>query len=195
MYVGDMMGNGNMAQILAIAKNGKYYPFLNKEDLETKLPFLKKDFLSYGKMTGKTVEEIFGKYLDSSALLKVYSLASMVLINDGKGHFAPSMLPATAQWSPLFAFAPYDFNGDGKLDFIAGGNFFGTAPFEGRYDAMPLEMYLGDGKGSFKNILPLPSPMDILSGEVRSIQPIHLANGKKALLVGFNNAPLKLLQY
>ena len=195
MYVGDMMGNQRMAQVMAVQKNKKYYTFLNKENLEKQLPYLKKKYLSYGEMAGKTVEEIFGNKLDSSALFKIYTLASTVLINDGKGHFLPSQLPAAAQWSPIFDFAPYDFNRDGKQDFLAGGNFYGPTPFEGRYDALPLELYLGDGKGGFKAILPLPAPLDTLSGEVRSIRPIRLANGKQGMLIGFNNEPLRLLQY
>jgi len=43
--------------------------------------------------------------------------------------------------------------------------------------------------------LPLMPPLDTLMGEVRSIQPIKLANGKRAMVVGINNAPLKLFQY
>ena len=146
-------------------------------------------------MAGKTVEDIFGKKLDSAALFQAYTLASVALINDRKGHFTVSPLPYPLQWTPIFSFAPYDFNGDGKLDFLAGGNFFGTQPFEGRYDAMPLGLYEGNGKGGFKAVLPLPSPLDTLSGQVRSIQPIRLANGKKAMIVGFNNGPLRLLSY
>ncbi|MHA4810987.1 VCBS repeat-containing protein [Flavitalea flava] len=195
MYVGDMMGNRRMAQIVALQKNGKYFTFLNKENLEKQLPYLKKKYLSYGEMAGLTVEEIFGDKLDSAAQFKIYTMASQVLINDGKGSFSASLLPASAQWSPIFDFAPYDFDGDGKLDFLAGGNFYGTTPFEGRYDAMTMEMYMGDGKGGFKGSFPLPAPLDTLSGEVRSIKSIRLAGGKKALIVGFNNAPLRLLQY
>ena len=76
-----------------------------------------------------------------------------------------------------------------------GGNFFGTEPFEGRYDAMPLSLYMGDGKGGFKGVLQLPAPLDTLTGEVRSIQPIRLAKGGRAMIVGFNNGPLRLLRY
>ncbi|MDP4211761.1 MAG: VCBS repeat-containing protein [Bacteroidota bacterium] len=195
MYVGDIMGNGRMVQIMAIAKKGKYYPFLNKENLEKGLPYLKKRYLTYGEMAGKTVEEIFGKKLDSTALFKAYTLASTVLINDGKGHFSASALPYTLQWTPIFAFAAHDFNGDGKMDLLTGGDFFGTEPFEGRYDAMPLEVYHGNGKGGFKAALPLSPPLDTLSGQVRSIEPIRMANGKKAMIVGFNNSALRLLSY
>ena len=195
MYVGDMMNNQRMAQILAVQKGGKYYPFLDKENLEKQLPFLKKKYLSYGKMAGLTVEDIFGKKLDSSALYEAYTLASVALINDGKGHFKRMELPYSMQWSPIFAFAQADLNGDGKPDLLTGGDFFGTEPFEGRYDAMPLALYVGDGKGQFKGVFPLPAPLDTLTGEVRSIQPIRLANGGRAMIVGFNNGPLRLLRY
>jgi hypothetical protein len=195
MYVGDFQGNGRYSQIMAVAKKGKYYTFLNKENLEKQLPYLKKQYLTYGTMAGKTVEEIFGSKLDSSALFKAYTMASVVLINDGKGHFKVSKLPFPMQWSPVFAFQQDDFNGDGKPDLLAGGNFYGAAPYEGRYDAMPLEVYHGDGRGGFKAVFPLLPPLDTMTGEVRSLQPIKLANGKKAVIVGFNNGPLRLLQY
>jgi enediyne biosynthesis protein E4 len=195
MYVGDMMNNQRMAQILAVQKGGRYYPFLDKENLEKQLPFLKKKYLSYGKMAGRTVEDIFGKKLDSSALYEAYTLASVALMNDGKGHFKRMELPYSMQWSPIFAFAQADLNGDGKPDLLTGGDFFGTEPFEGRYDAMPLSLYLGDGKGEFKGVFPLPAPLDTLTGEVRSIQSIRLAHGGRAMIVGFNNGPLRLLRY
>ncbi len=195
MYVGDMMGNQRMAQILAVQKNGNYYPFLDKENLEKQLPFLKKQYLSYGKMAGLTVEEIFGKRLDSSALFKAYTLGSVALINDGKGHFTRMELPYQMQWSPIFAFAQADLNGDGIPDLLTGGDFYGTEPYEGRYDAMPLALYTGDGKGGFKGVFPLPAPLDTLRGEVRCIRSIRLANGGQAMIVGFNNGPLRLLRY
>jgi hypothetical protein len=186
-----------MAQILAVQKEGRYYPFLDKENLEKQLPFLKKKYLSYEKMAGRTVDDIFGKKLDSLALFEAYSLASVALINDGQGHFTRMELPYSMQWSTIFAFAQADLNGDGKPDLLTGGNFFGTEPYEGRYDAMPLALYIGDGdgKGAFKGLFPLPAPLDTLTGEVRSIQPIKLANGGRAMLVGFNNGPLRLLRY
>ncbi len=195
MFSKDISGIGTEDQILAIEKNGKYFPFLNKEDIERRLPFIKKQFLKYGEMAGKTVEEIFGEKLSGARIFTAATLASMVLMNDGSGHFIAKTLPSEFQWAPIFSFQVGDFNNDGKKDIIAGGNFFGTEPFEGRYDAIAISTGLGDGKGSFHVVLPLPLSFESLSGEVRSIQPIKLKKNRKGLLVAINNQELKLFEF
>ena len=177
------MDNSN--QILAIAKNGKYYTFLTKEDLEKPLPFLKKEFLSYDKMAGKTVDEIFGERMKGAIEFNATTLASKILINDGKGHFTARDLPFTLQWAPIFSFAAFDFNRDGHQDIMTGGNFFGVNPYEGRYDAMAIGLSTGDGKGNFNNIIQ-HSPALLLSGEVRDIRLIHIHN-KTCLIIARNN--------
>ncbi|MBX2925270.1 MAG: VCBS repeat-containing protein [Chitinophagaceae bacterium] len=195
MYSVDLTRVGHDNQILALAKNNKYYPFLTKEDLENQMPYLKKEFLQYSNMAGKTVEEIFGKKLDDATVFTTTTFASIALVNDGKGQYTAMTLPATAQWSPIFAFAAADFNGDGKTDLITGGNFYGTRPYEGRYDAMALLLLTGDGKGHFQPVLPLPEALCTIGGEIRSIQPIKLSGNKRGLLIGINNHQPVLVQY
>lgn len=195
MFSLDFNNIGLDQQILAVANDGKYYPFLNKEELESQLPYLKKEFLKYSEMAGKTVEEIFKEKLDEATVFTATTFASAALINDGKGSFNITHLPAAAQWSPVFTFATGDFNKDGKTDFLAGGNFYGTRPYEGRYDAMPLTLCFGGNIESFRAELPLPEVLKNINGEVRCIQPISLAGNKKGLLIGINNSELKLLEY
>jgi hypothetical protein len=179
-------------QILAVAKDGKYYPFLTKEDLERQIPSLKNEYLGYEKMAGKTVEEIFGDKLQNANVMVANTLASTILLNDGKGHFKASPLPFPLQWSPIFTFDAYDFNGDGKTDILSGGNFFGIDPYEGRYDAMPLAISLGDGKGGFSTLIQHSGAL-LTQGEVRDIKPILVA-GQRCLLVARNNDRLLLFQ-
>ena len=193
MYVADFDHNGIADQILSVQKNGKYYPFLGKEELEKQLPYLKKEYLSYGKMAGKTVEEIFGGQLYTAKLFQANSLQSVVLINDRKGGYIIKPLPMLMQLAPIFSFYADDFDHDGKLDIMAAGNFFGVPPYEGRYDAMPPTIAYGDGKGNLWTKLPYPEPL-LIPGEFRDITPIHIKD-QKALILGRNNEPLIFLRY
>jgi len=194
LYIADIAGVNRTNQILTIAKEGKYYTFLGKEDLDRELPYLRKEFLSYQKMAGKTVEEIFGKKLDNASVLTANNLETTLLVNDGNGKFFKDSLPFPIQWSPVFAFAVDDFQKNGKKDILSAGNFYGTIPFEGRYDAMPLLLNLNNGS-LFTPELPLEAAFTNITGEVRCLRKIDLANGKKGLLVAINNGPLQLLQY
>ncbi len=146
-------------------------------------------------MAGKTVEEIFDGRLTNAKLFEVSTFASVALINDSKGHYVVKDLPSPAQWTPVFAFACADYNKDNAADFVAGGNFYGTMPYEGRYDALSLQLYTGDGKGNFKTTFPLEPALENINGEIRDIKSIRLANGNKAMLIAVNNSALKLLQY
>jgi hypothetical protein len=192
MYAGDFDNNGIPEQILSIQKKEKYYPFLGKEDLEKQLPYLKKQFLSYTAMAGKTTKEIFADKLGSAILLQAANMSSMVLMNNHGEGFTSTLLPMQMQWAPLFSFCIDDFNHDGKKDLVAGGNFYGVLPFEGRYDAMPMTIGLGDKNGNFNCLLPYPQPL--VDGEIRDIKTILIA-GKKCLIIGSNNDSLKILRY
>ena len=183
MFCKDIDHNDNMDQILAVAKAGKYYTFLGKETLERQLPYLKKEFLSYQKMAGKSVEEIFGNKLNGSLELQANTLASVVLINKGQLQFEVRQLPSNFQWMPLFAFAKMPVTNN----IIGGGNFYGVLPFEGRYDnaLMPvMDMQ--------ENIIYQATP-NILKGEVRNMHWIRLAGNKTVLVVARNNLPLAVL--
>ncbi len=195
MYLSDMEHNKDADEIIAVAKKGAYYPFATAQQLEKKFPYLKKKYHTFHELAGKTTDEIFGDQLMKAKQYEATTLASKVLINDGKGTFVPEDLPPALQWTPINTFVVDDFNNDGIKDVIAGGNFFGTTPYEGRYDAMPLILSLGNSSGDFKPVLPLPQSFDTISGEVRNIQSIQLANHQQALIIAINNQEVILLQY
>jgi len=186
MFLEDIDKNGNADQVLAIEKKGKYYPFLGKEDLEKQLPYLKKEHLTYTTMAGKTVSEIFGNRTKDATLFEAKNLSSQLWINDGKGKFNVTPLPVPLQFSPVFSFLPGDYNQDGKQDFIAGGNFYGVNPFEGRYDGLLPVLCSGDGKGSFA-CKPLLTNGELLRGEVRGIKNISI-NNKSYIVILMNNS-------
>jgi hypothetical protein len=195
MYVGDFEKNGRIEQILCIAKNGKYYPFRGKEDLEMVIPSIRKRYIGYGEMAGKTVEEIFGDRLKTAGIESANTLQSIALINDGHGGFTIKPLPMEMQWSPIFSFVVDDFNHDGKTDILAAGNFYGVVPFEGRYDAMPPTLGWGNGRGDFQCDLPYPDAL-LINGQVRDMQLVRLAKGRSPVLIlARNNDSLAFLKY
>ena len=185
MYLKDIDNNQNPDQILSVYNGKNYYPFLGKETLEKHLPYLKKEFLSYQKMAGKTTEEIFAGKLEAATIFKANTMASMVLIGDRKGGYKPQQLPMQLQTAPLFAW--YSFSNYRGL--LAGGGFYGVSPYEGRYDAMDLCILNDKNKvqlNPFKNFS--------LFGEVRDIKPISIGHKPNAIIVARNNKPLQIIQ-
>lgn len=188
LYTGDVDANGSTDQILAVNKAGNYFPFLGKEELERALPALvRKRFATYSDMAGKTMEETFGAHLHKMQQLNAHNLSSLLFENkQGRLYFTP--LPPSMQWSPIFSFAVNDVDGDGSQDILSGGNFFGVLPFEGRYDAGGVQLWLR----SKVSAMTLPAHTGLpQQTEVRDIRWLQGAGGKMVLLVAANNAPLQ----
>ena len=186
MYLADWDGNGDIDPLLCIYKSEQYYSFYGKTDLEKRLPYLKKKYLRYADIAGRSAEELFGKEAISKAKkLQAYTLQSSVLWNDN-GQLSLQPLPSFLQVSPIFSFASFS-DKNGSLNYIAGGNFYDVLPYEGRYDAMLPTLFSIAQKNVFcKGYI-------MQKGAVRNIQPIILQNKYQALLLAKNNGPLVLL--
>jgi hypothetical protein len=181
LFLKDFDNNGKLEQILSYSIDGKNYPFLAKDELERALPVLKKAYLQYNEVAGKTVDymlyDLFKDYIELTAAVQ----ASSCFINDGKGNFTRTDLPAETQFAPIFSFLPVQ-NG-----FLAAGNFFGVIPYEGRYDALQPTIF------SFNkaiNQFASGAKIAVFNGEARDAKWIRQAGGKKILAVVRNNQPI-----
>jgi hypothetical protein len=99
-------------------------------------------------------------------------------------------LPIEVQFSPVYAFATGDFNSDGYIDVLSAGNFYGSTPAIGRFDASYGNCLTGSKEGTFRIIEPRDSGFSVF-GESRDMKLIRSKEGMK-ILVSRNNAAPRL---
>ena len=189
LYVKDFDNNGSIEQIMCYTIDGKQYTFLAKDELERALPILKKYYLTYSEVAGKTVQYMFYDLFKDYKELTAEELGSCCFLNDGKGNFKKVLLPEDLQLSPVFSFAPLQPGTTGN--YVLGGNFYGVVPYEGRYDAQPLSAFRFNAKGGGFSV---EKGMPRVDGEIRDSKWVTTINGKKMMVIARNNGTLVFLQ-
>ncbi len=187
LYVKDFDKNGSLEQIMCYTIDGKEYTFLAKDELERALPVLKKAYLKYSEVAGKTVQYMFYDLFTDYLELKAESLSSACFMNDGKGNYSKIDLPQMLQLAPIFAFTNSTINSGSGI--LAAGNFYGVIPYEGRYDAL-LPTNISFNQNQFQTGSRIPN----VDGEVRDAKWIKYAGGKQVLVIARNNAGILFLQ-
>ena len=191
MYVNDFDRNGSAEQIICVYEGDSAYPLALKHDLTRQIPVLLKKYPRYELYQEQTINDIFApEQLANAIQLDVAQLESALFINDGAGHFTMKALPVEAQFSTVMAARTGDFNSDGNIDLLLGGNLYHVKPEVGRYDASYGHFLEGDGQGGFKVVPPSYSGFR-LEGEIRDIQSIQTPAGT-VLVVARSNDPLQL---
>lgn len=182
LYVSDFDKNGRTDQLLSYTANGKEYPFLAKDEAERSLPVLRKHYLHYGDFAGLEMKDAYYGFVETVEPLVASRMSSVVCFNDGKGNFGITELPQELQAAPIFAFQKVASFNNANI-FCAGGNFFETIPYEGRYDAQPMAFFAVDKNGKLYKVNHPP----LLHGrQVRDLK--WIAGGKdSALIVAVNN--------
>lgn len=79
---------------------------------------------------------------------------------------------------------PHDFDGDGREEILAAGNYFGVKPHQGRLDSFPGALIGGENKILLAN----RTGLDLMHQSVRRLEVIRMGQ-KPYLLVVFNDAP------
>ncbi|AYN69209.1 hypothetical protein D1013_18360 [Euzebyella marina] len=182
IYYGDFDKNGQTETVTAIQKDGKYFPLEGLDGLSSQIVSLRKKFLNYSSFAGKSIDEIFEKnVLEQTTLLEVQELRSGYLENkDGKFSFVP--FANELQTSPITSFLSYDFDGDGRKDVLAAGNYFGVKPYHGRFDSFPGALI----KNSETYVLGNELGLDFTQKAVRHLNIIRF-NNEDYLLATINN--------
>lgn len=193
VYSSDFDKNGKMDILLGYEDENKTYPLRGKECSSQQMPYLAKKYKSYQDFSVATLENMVGKKkLDESLQLNAKTFATTYFENNGNGTFAPRILPRITQFSSVNDIVIDDFNLDGNLDMVLGGNLYVSEVETPRNDASYGVFLSGDGNGNFAAYAPYESGLYI-KGDTKQLEEIEI-NGKKMILVAINNKPPKLIQ-
>lgn len=187
MYLNDFDTNGQTETIVATQKGGKYYPLAGLDELTSQLVYLKKKYTNYHDFAGQDVTAIFGKtLLKESTLLEVEALESGYLKNEN-GQFTFVPFGTEMQQAPIRAFCTFDFDGDGKEEALAAGNYFGVKPYHGRLDSFSGALIRDENTVIMGHLLGL----DMTQKSARHLNILNV-RGNPYLLATFNNDKIQL---
>lgn len=194
VYVNDFDDDGHAEPILTRYRNGTSYPIAGRDRLAEQLAFIEHKFPTYESFGARTIEEIMpaGK-VQSATVYEATTFATSFVENEGGGAFAVRPLPTQAQFAPMHDVWTRDLDRDGHADIVLGGNFYGTMPAQGRYDASFGIILHGNGTGQWTAVPPVSSNL-YLEGQIRALRPLRTADGDLLLVVARNDAPLQFLR-
>jgi hypothetical protein len=194
LYVHDFFQNGALEQILTFYKHGVSYPLAGRDEFVRLMPQLRSRYVAYSSFGASRIEDILPTdELKQAKVLEARVFASSVALNDGKGGFALRPLPTEAQFAPVYASLADDFDGDGRIDLLLAGNFYGVTPVRGRYDASYGLMLRGTGDGRFEAADMEESNL-VIEGQAREMKLLRYADGGRLVVVARNNDTIQVLR-
>lgn len=189
IWYADFDDNGSVDPILTYYIKGRSYPYPTRDELVGQLPGFRKRFNDYASYSRASLDELLTPdEKEAASKLTMVQMRSCFVRNEGD-RFVIQPLPVQMQIAPVFAVATLDVNGDGNLDFVAGGNLTATRSRTGKMTGNTGFVFLGDGRGGFEFVGPSATGLH-LTGDVRKI----LVDGDR-LIVAINDAPLKVVRF
>ena len=189
IWIKDFDQNGTIDKVFTQGIGGRDMPVFMKKDITDQLPSLKKSNLKHVDYAAKSIQDLFGKELESAKVQLVNTASSMIAINDGKGNFTLKPLPVQAQLSSVYSIIVKDFNADGKPDLLLAGNDFDLLPQFCRLDGNYGTVLINEGKNNF-SVMPQSQTGLFCKEQIRDIVEVMYRKEPLLLMLQNNNTPL-----
>lgn len=185
MYVNDFDRNGSVEQIFCQKNDGRYFSVVDKDELLSQIPSLRKKLLYYSRYAKMSVDELFPKSIfEESLVYQVNELSSGMLLSGTDG-YAWSKLPQEAQYSSVYAISINDFDKDGIQDLIMGGNQFLVKPQFGPNDGSKAWFFKGILRSNEFSLLPGQSLN--VNGQIRDIEYLKVKDVEFIFFAKYND--------
>jgi hypothetical protein len=194
VYASDFDENGHLDIVLGYYQDGTQFPVRGKQCSSEQIPDLEKRFTNYNTFASADLSDIYSdSKLKKSLHYSATEFGHVYIENKGDGTFELKPLPLSTQIGTVNAMEVFDYNSDGNLDVVMGGNLMNSEVETPRSDACFGWLLLGDGKGGFqyqnyeKTGLYVPF-------ETRKIRVIN-KDINPMLIFGNNNASLSVYEF
>jgi hypothetical protein len=192
LYVHDFDEDGDTDPIVTRYRNGTSTPIAGRDRLAQQLGFIREKFPTYASFGDATIEEIVPEgTLGAATVREAKTFASTYVENEGDGRLTVRPLPDRAQLSPMYGVWTHDLNRDERPELVMGGNFYGTHPAQGRYDASYGTVLRRDSTGQWTARPPASSHL-YLDGQVRALRSLRTADGDLLLVAARNDDTLQI---
>lgn len=193
IYLNDFDGNSQNDIVLSYYNEGKKYPVRGRECSSQQVPSIKKKFETYNDFSTATLTEVYDESkLEKGIHYQVKSFASIYLENKN-GKFVVHKLPNEAQLAPINQILVKDFDVDGHLDIVIGGNLYASEVETPRADAGYGLFLKGNSKGNFIPQTATESGL-YMDGDVKDLAMIKVKNNDY-ILSAKNSDFLQFIRY
>ena len=187
IFINDFDSNGTVEQIICEKIDGKYFPVLDKDELLSQIPALKKKLFYYKDYSKFSMDDIFGnEILNNCITRELNELDSSIFLNSSKG-FIKTPLPYEINYSSVYDIEILSQKSN-VTKVLFGGNQSKVKPQFGKYDASNgwlVELV------NYKSELKSNTPINLnIEGEIRKFTKFEF--GKiKMFMAGINNKEIE----
>ncbi|MCI5080226.1 MAG: VCBS repeat-containing protein [Saprospiraceae bacterium] len=189
LYVNDFDGNNSVEQILAQEVEGKVYPSLDKDELMSQLPILKRKYIYFKDYAAATIEEMFEPSVLASSTVLTLDVTDSQLYLKRNGKFELQALPDEIQYSSVHKAFAKDLDQDGATDLLLGGNHYQVKPQFGREDAS--KGWLLKGQSQDGRLFESSAQSLNIKGQIRDMEQMN----DQRIIIGVTNQPLKIYSF